>query len=101
VKIVVDEGRLETFPRDDQRCGTAVVCRDGDSSGQCRCADQHCLGVRMLAPTNQNRTFAVSRSWQTVSKAIQKLAAGMYAVKSEGMFPLRDGRGAAHASNKP
>jgi hypothetical protein len=28
VKIVVDEGRLETFPRDDQRYGTAVVCRD-------------------------------------------------------------------------
>ena len=41
----------------------------------------------MLAPTNQNRTFAVSRSWQRVSKAIQKLAAGMYAVKSEGMSP--------------
>ena len=41
----------------------------------------------MLAPTNQNRTFPVSRKWQTVSKAIQKLAAGMYAVKSEGMFP--------------
>ena len=37
----------------------------------------------MLAPTNQNRTFPVSRKWQTVSKAIQKLAAGMYAVKSE------------------
>ncbi len=41
----------------------------------------------MLAPTNQNRTFPVSRKWQMVSKAIQKLAAGMYAVKSEGMFP--------------
>ena len=41
----------------------------------------------MLAPTDQNRTFAVSRNWQAVSKSIQKLAAGMYAVKSEGMFP--------------
>ena len=41
----------------------------------------------MLAPTNQTRTFAVSRSWRAVSKAIQRLAAGMYAVKSEGMFP--------------
>ena len=41
----------------------------------------------MLAPTNQNRTFAVSRNWQAVSKAIQKLAVGMYAVKSEGMVP--------------
>ena len=41
----------------------------------------------MLAATNQNRTFPVSRKWQTVSKAIQKLAAGMYAVKSEGSFP--------------
>jgi hypothetical protein len=41
----------------------------------------------VLAPTNQNRTFPVSRKWQTVSKAIQKLAAGMYAVKSKGMFP--------------
>ncbi len=41
----------------------------------------------MLAPTNENQTFAVSRSWQTVSKDIQKLAAGIYAVKSEGMFP--------------
>jgi hypothetical protein len=29
----------------------------------------------------------MSRSWQTVSKAIQKLAAGMHAIKSEGMFP--------------
>ena len=41
----------------------------------------------MLAPTNQNRRSAVSRSWQTVSKDIQTLAAGIYAVKSEGMFP--------------
>ena len=42
----------------------------------------------MLAPTNQNRTFPVSRKWQTVSKAIQELPqTGMYAVKSEGMFP--------------
>ena len=41
----------------------------------------------MLAPTDQNRTFAVSRNWQAVSKSIQNLAAGMYAVKSEGMFP--------------
>ena len=29
----------------------------------------------------------MSRSWQRVAKNIQKLAAGMYAVKSEGMFP--------------
>ena len=41
----------------------------------------------MLAPTNQNQTSAKSRSWQTVSKSIQKLTAGMYSVKSEGMFP--------------
>ena len=41
----------------------------------------------MLAPSNQNQRSAVSRNWQTVSKTIQKLAAGMYAVKSEGMFP--------------
>ena len=41
----------------------------------------------MLAPTNQNRRSAVSRSWQMVSKDIQTLAASIYAVKSEGMFP--------------
>ncbi len=41
----------------------------------------------MLAPSNQNQRSAKSRNWQTVSKSIQKLAAGMYAVKSEGMFP--------------
>jgi hypothetical protein len=29
----------------------------------------------------------MSRKWQAVSKAIQKLAAGRYPVKSEGMFP--------------
>ena len=29
----------------------------------------------------------MSRDWQAVSKAIQQLAAGRYAVKSEGMFP--------------
>ena len=29
----------------------------------------------------------MSRNWQAVSKAIQKLAAGRYPVKSEGMFP--------------
>ena len=29
----------------------------------------------------------MSRNWQMVSKAIQKLAAGLYLVKSEGMFP--------------
>jgi hypothetical protein len=41
----------------------------------------------VLAPTSQNQTSARSRNWQTVSKSIHKLAAGMYAVKSEGMFP--------------
>ena len=41
----------------------------------------------MLAPTNQNLRSAMSRNWQRVAKDIQKLAAGMYAVKSEGMFP--------------
>ena len=44
----------------------------------------------MLAPTNQNLRSAMSRNWQRVAKDIQKLAVGMYAVKSEGMFPLRD-----------
>jgi hypothetical protein len=29
----------------------------------------------------------MSRHWRTVSKAIQKLAAGLHEVKSEGMFP--------------
>jgi hypothetical protein len=29
----------------------------------------------------------MSRNWQRVAKDIQKLAVGMYAVKSEGMFP--------------
>jgi hypothetical protein len=29
----------------------------------------------------------MSRNWHTVSKAIQKLAATRYPVKSEGMFP--------------
>ena len=29
----------------------------------------------------------MSRHWRTVSKAMQKLAAGLYDVKSEGMFP--------------
>jgi hypothetical protein len=34
-----------------------------------------------------NRRSAMSRYWQQVSKSIQKLAAGLYAVKKEGMFP--------------
>ena len=29
----------------------------------------------------------MSRHWRTVSKAMQKLAAGLHEVKSEGMFP--------------
>jgi hypothetical protein len=29
----------------------------------------------------------MSRNWHAVSKAIQHLAAGLYPVKSEGMFP--------------
>jgi hypothetical protein len=29
----------------------------------------------------------MSRNWQMVSKVIQKLAAGLYPIKSEGMFP--------------
>jgi hypothetical protein len=29
----------------------------------------------------------MSRHWQTVSKAIQELAAGLHLVKNEGMFP--------------
>ena len=29
----------------------------------------------------------MSRNWHAVSKAIQKLAAAQYPVKSEGMFP--------------
>ena len=29
----------------------------------------------------------MSRNWKAVSRAIQQLAAGRYAVKSEGMFP--------------
>jgi hypothetical protein len=41
----------------------------------------------MLAATNQSLRSAMSRNWQRVAKDIQKLAAGMYAVKSEGMFP--------------
>jgi hypothetical protein len=30
---------------------------------------------------------SISRHWRRVSKAFQKLAAGLHAVKSEGMFP--------------
>jgi len=33
------------------------------------------------------RPEVFSRNWQAVSKAIQQLAAGWYAAKSEGMFP--------------
>jgi hypothetical protein len=29
----------------------------------------------------------MSRHWRIVSKAIQKLAAGLHEIKSEGMFP--------------
>ncbi len=29
----------------------------------------------------------MSRHWRRVSKVLQKLAAGLHAVKSEGMFP--------------
>ena len=29
----------------------------------------------------------MSRHWRRVSKALQKLAAGLHAVKNEGMFP--------------
>jgi hypothetical protein len=29
----------------------------------------------------------MSRSWRSVPKTIQKLAGGLYDVKSEGMFP--------------
>jgi len=41
----------------------------------------------LLASSTKPRVPAVSRNWQTVSKAIQKLAAGVLVVKSEGMFP--------------
>ena len=44
----------------------------------------------MLAPTNQNRTFPVSRKWQTVSKAIQKLADWYVCGQERGNVPLRD-----------
>jgi len=36
---------------------------------------------------NARREVFMSRNWQAVSKTIQQLAAGRYAVKSEGMFP--------------
>ena len=39
VEYVGDQSRLKTFPRDDHRCGTAVVCSDGDSSRQGRSAN--------------------------------------------------------------
>ena len=38
----------------------------------------------------------MSRNWQRVAKDIQKLAAGMYAVKSEGMFPYENSLRAGH-----
>ena len=41
----------------------------------------------LLASSIKLRVPAVSRHWQTVSKAIQKLAAGVLVVKSEGVFP--------------
>jgi hypothetical protein len=41
----------------------------------------------LLASSIKLRVPAVSRHWQTVSKAIQKLAAGALVVKSEGVFP--------------
>jgi hypothetical protein len=36
---------------------------------------------------NTRQEVVMSRNWQAVSKVIQQLAAGRYAVKSEGMFP--------------
>ena len=50
----------------------------------------------MLAATNQSRRSAMSRNWQRVAKNIQKLAAGMYAVKSEGSFPYENSLRANH-----
>jgi hypothetical protein len=40
-----------------------------------------------LASSTKPRVPAVSRHWQTVSKAIQKLVVGVLVVKSEGVFP--------------
>ena len=44
----------------------------------------------LLASSTKPRVPAVSRNWQSVSKDIQKLAAGVLVVKNEGMFPYRD-----------
>jgi hypothetical protein len=41
----------------------------------------------LLASSTKPRVPAVSRNWQSVSKDIQKLAAGVLVVKNEGMFP--------------
>ena len=41
----------------------------------------------LLASSTKPRVPAVSRNWQSVSKAIQKLAAGVLVVKNEGVFP--------------
>ena len=41
----------------------------------------------LLASSTKPRAPAVSRNWQSVSKDIQKLAAGVLVVKNEGMFP--------------
>ena len=44
----------------------------------------------MLAPTNQNQMFPVSRKWQTVSKAIQKTRSWYVCGQERGNVPLRD-----------
>jgi hypothetical protein len=41
----------------------------------------------LLASSTKPRVPAMSRNWQSVSKAIQKLAAGVLVVNNEGMFP--------------
>jgi hypothetical protein len=41
----------------------------------------------LLASSTKLRVPAVSRHWQTVSKAIQKLVVGVLVIKSEGVFP--------------
>ena len=38
-------------------------------------------------PMNKAGRPAASRSWRRVSRALQKRAVGLHAVKSEGMFP--------------
>src|SRR5580704_7484389 len=51
------------------------------------CPPARCSARSWQNNSSLNRRFTMSRHWQRVSKPVQKLAAGLHPVMSEGMSP--------------